>query len=109
MTVVRFFTNRLGLITGFEINGHTGYSSAGEDIVCASVSSVAYMVANTLTEVLHLRTNTQVDGGFMCIKLSTADAAKAQDILKGLELHIKSLSNDYPKNIKVKFGGVRNA
>lgn len=101
MTVVRFSKNRLGLINGFEISGHTDFASAGEDIVCASVSSAAYLVVNTITDVLHIEADVQIDDGYMAIKLGTTGAQKAQAILKGLELHIKNLSNDYPKNIKV--------
>ena len=37
---------------GFCISGHAGAGSAGRDIVCAAVSSAAYMAANTLTDVI---------------------------------------------------------
>ena len=37
---------------GFCISGHAGAGSAGRDIVCAAVSSAAYMAANTLTDVV---------------------------------------------------------
>ena len=37
---------------GFEISGHSGYAEQGSDIICASVSSAAYMAVNTVTEII---------------------------------------------------------
>ena len=38
----------------FTVKGHSGSANAGEDIVCAAVSSAVYMAANTVTEILGL-------------------------------------------------------
>ena len=40
------------LLKGFEIKGHSGYADEGEDVICATVSSAAYMAANTVTEII---------------------------------------------------------
>lgn len=101
MTNVEFFKTPLGVLTGFEIRGHSGFESVGKDIVCASVSSAAYMTANTITDVLNLDADITVEDGYMSVRLSESSANKAQAILKGFELHITSLSDDYPKNIKL--------
>ena len=45
----------------------------------------------------------------MRLLLSQEEAQRAQTLLKGFELHMVSLSEDYPENVKVKYGGVRNA
>ena len=50
---------------GFLIKGHSGFAESGEDIVCASVSSVAYMVANTITEILKVNAKIEVNDGKM--------------------------------------------
>ena len=39
-------------LTGFDISGHAMFAESGSDIVCASVSSAAYMAANTVTAVI---------------------------------------------------------
>ena len=38
-------------LLGYDISGHSGAGVAGEDVVCAAISSAAYLVANTITEV----------------------------------------------------------
>ena len=88
------------LISGFEISGHSGSANAGEDIICASVSSAAYMAANTVTDVLFISADIEVEDGYMKLSLNEK-VSEAQQILKGLRLHLESLAGDYPKNIKV--------
>lgn len=102
-----FFSTE-GLLTGFEISGHAG-GIEGTDIICAAVSSAAYMTANTILEILHLSPEVSLEDGFMKIVLKKEEAEQAQDILQGLKLHLEELSKDYPRNVKVKYGGVQNA
>lgn len=91
------------------MSGHSGSGNAGEDIVCAAVSSAAYLVANTVTEVMGIKTHPEVGDALMKLELAKEQAVKAQDILKGFELHIRELEKAHPKNIKVIYGGVNNA
>ena len=105
MIKVRFVTDS-GFIKGFELSGHSGYAESGEDIICAAVSSAAYMTANTITDVLNINAQIQVDDGFMTMMLSSADFQKAQDILCGFRLHLTALSEQYKDNITVKFSEV---
>lgn len=99
MIKVSFFISD-NLISGFEISGHSGSANAGEDIICASVSSAAYMAANTVTDVLFINADIEVEDGYMRLSLNEK-LSEAQQILKGLRLHLESLAGDYPKNIKV--------
>ena len=95
-------------ICGFEISGHAGYAAAGEDIVCAAVSSAALMAANTITEILGVSAKAEAESGSMIFNLSETND-KTEAILRGLELHLTELSKQYPLNIKVIYGGVKNA
>lgn len=95
-----------GLITGFCISGHSGYSELGSDIVCASVSSAAFMTANTITDVMCLDADISLSDGFMSLELTQQNAEKASDILQGLKLHLTELSKQYKKYIKVIFSEV---
>ena len=108
MVKVIIFTNR-GILRGFSISGHAGSAAAGKDIVCAAVSSAAYLVANTITEVIGIKAQPKVDKAAMQLELTKEKSIKAQVILKGFELHIKELEKAHPKNIKVIYGGVKNA
>ncbi len=84
----------------FTIEGHSGSAESGQDIVCAAVSSAAYMAVNTITEILGEQVSADVSDGYMKISLSGRNQA-ATDILRGLELHISELEKDYPDFIKI--------
>lgn len=99
MIEVKFFTDD-GYICGFEFSGHSGSAKAGQDIICASVSSAAYMTVNTVTDVIGLDAEIEVHDGFMSFLLHK-NLPEAQQILQGLRLHLESLAKDYPKNIIV--------
>ena len=105
MIKVKFYLSDK-LIKGFEISGHSGSADAGEDIICASVSSAVYMAANTVTDVLFIESEIEVDDGYMKLVVSEK-LSEAQPILKGLRLHLESLAGDYPQNIKVTTSQIR--
>lgn len=93
-------------LKGFEIEGHAGFAVSGKDIVCASVSSAAYMTANTITEIIGA--NASASDGEASMKLLLNEENEAASIvLKGFELHVTQLSKQYPKNIKIIYGGVK--
>ncbi len=99
MIKARFFTED-NLICGYEISGHSGSAEAGQDIICAFVSSAAYMTANTLSEIVGAEIEAEVADGYMNIRV-VSELSEAQQILEGLRLHLRSLAGDYPDNIKV--------
>lgn len=103
MTAVTFYKRADGSLIGFEMSGHSGYGEEGTDIVCASVSSAAYLTANTLLEILHLKADAKVDDAYMKLTVSETDTEKAQDLLKGLELHLNALADDYTNYLIVNY------
>ena len=63
MTEVDFYTAKNGDLLGFHVYGHSGYAEAGEDIVCAAISSAVYMVINTITDIMHIDADVEVEDG----------------------------------------------
>ena len=108
MITVKFFTEHSEL-KGFEVKGHSGLAVRGSDILCAAVSSACYMTVNTLTEVLKVNVDAEVkEDGYM--KAIVSDSTEeAKNLLRGFQIHISSLAKDYPKNLKVIYGGAENA
>ena len=47
MTKIVFFRSG-GVFYGFEEQGHTGYAEAGDDILCAAISSMTMFLINTI-------------------------------------------------------------
>ena len=95
-------------LAGFEIRGHADFADIGEDIVCASVSSAAYMVANTVTDIIRADAKATADDGEMALLVENP-CERTETVLKGLELHLTELVKQYPDNIKIIYGGVKNA
>lgn len=107
MTSVKFFSDKNSLC-GFEISGHSSENCDDEigKIVCASVSSAAYMAANTITDIIGDECEIEIDEAlmfFLCKKPSDATVK----VLRGLKLHLTALADDYSNNIKI-FGGANN-
>ena len=88
-------------LCGFEIQGHAGYAEQGRDIVCAAVSSAAYLTANTLTEVCGCKAKIHEAEGKLSVIVSSKDEETAQVALKGLRLHLDGLSAQYPTYIQI--------
>ena len=97
MIRVRFHTAHDALI-GFTLDGHAGAGVSGQDIVCAAVSSAAYMTANTVTEIIGATADITVDDGYMQVML-TDKIADCQDILSGFQLHLEAMQDQYPNRV----------
>lgn len=105
MIIARLFVAG-GTLEGFKISGHAGCGREGTDIVCAAVSSAAYMAANTITDVIGADCSAEAGDGEMFLSLRSPDD-KSTAVLKGFELHLRELAKSYPNKIKVIYGGVR--
>ena len=97
MITVKFFEDK----SGFEIKGHSGYKKIGSDIICASVSSAAYMAANTISEVVGSEIFAEDKSGYMKILIKDKND-KTNLIVDGLKLHLTELSKQYPKFVIIK-------
>ena len=92
---------RGGELVGFDITGHTGLARSGQDILCAAISSAAYLTANTIIEIISAEAKTAVADGKMSLLVSARDEEKCRSILKGFELHIKQLCEQYPNGVRI--------
>ena len=99
MIRVRFHTAD-DAILGFTLSGHAGAGAHGQDIVCAAVSSAAYMTANTITEIIGAAAEISVDDGYMHLQV-TENAERCGDILSGFRLHIQAHTEEYPNAVQL--------
>ena len=100
MTRSKFFLKN-GRLCGFQLEGHSGAGAEGNDIVCAAVSSAAYLTANTITDVCHCRADVEDSDGHMLVRVEETDAERCQDILQGFRLHMEELEQQYPQHIQI--------
>lgn len=97
MTKVNLLTLANGDLVGFRITDHSGFAESGSDIVCSAISSAAYMTANTVTEIIKVSAEIDVnesDGG-MLLRVFQKDATACRDILQGFKLHMLALEEQY--------------
>ena len=92
------FYKRGEILIGFEIDGHSGYAEAGADVICASVSSVAYMAVNTITDVIGEQADISISDGYFKF-VTDSDRNETKVVLEGLMLHVSALADDYSEYI----------
>lgn len=105
MTKIEIYRGNSGEIVKYLIEGHTGYSDAGTDIVCASVTTAALTAMNGLTDVIGLRIGYEVREGYLeCIlpkDLQESEQYGAKVLLDSMLLTFYSLSEQYPNYISI--------
>ncbi len=84
-----------------EIKGHALYADFGKDIVCSSVSSIVTTTINGIITIDKDAINHEYKNDTLKIEILKNDDITLKLIDNMMELLIK-LSNDYPKNVKIK-------
>ena len=104
MTRCEFFTED-ERITGFSVSGHSGYSEAGSDIVCAAISAVVAMAETTINDVCGAKAKVRVKHEDARITLtlpaSCDEEESVQAVLAGMMLTCVSFAEQYPDYIEV--------
>jgi len=109
MVKAKIFNLKSGKIIGFEISGHSGFAAYGKDIVCAAISSAAYMTINMVVELLKISADVKIDEkeGYMHFRVSKDDTLKCSLVFEGFKLHLILLEEIYSKNLKVSYEEVQ--
>ena len=106
MTTVSFHLEG-SRITGFEIQGHSGYADEGSDIVCAAVTSAVRLCECAINDVLGLEASVKVRQKDASISLKLPNGlgqtneSTCQTLLTALMVHFTELHEEYPENISV--------
>ena len=94
-------------IESFQVEGHSGLASQGEDILCAAVTSAVRLTECAVNDVLGLAAAVRVDEEEALVSLRlpgglapTAEST-CQTLLTGLMLYFTMLHDEYPDNIEV--------
>jgi len=92
---------------GFVIEGHSGYSESGSDIICASVSILSYTALNSMNIVAGISPDdisydVKEETGFLKMK-TIKNSEKTDVIYRNFLVGIELLLEDYSKYITLKF------
>ncbi len=101
MTGVKFLTEN-SVLCGFSVQGHSTLNCGDEQgkLVCAAVSSAAYLTANTILEVIKEKAEVKVDEAEMYIFVKNPKN-ETVTVLEGFKLHLTELAKEYKGNIKI--------
>ncbi len=94
-------------ITGFTVRGHSGWSEAGTDIVCAAVTSAIRLTECAINDILGLGAAVKVREKDASISfklpggLGEANERFCQNLLAALMVYFTQLREEYPDHILV--------
>lgn len=106
MTTVTF-TTKGQRIQAVELRGHAGLATAGEDILCAALTSAIRLVEATVNDVLAVGAAVKVKENetFISLKLpgdmGEDNETACQALLAGLMVYLTDLAGEYPENLTV--------
>jgi uncharacterized protein YsxB (DUF464 family) len=108
MTTITIFEDQAGSYTGFEFDGHAGAAEAGEDIVCAGLSTLGITTVNSI-EIYAAREGTyeesaSKDGGYMKLLLKEPNH-DTQLLIDSMILGLSYLEQQYPQYVRLKRKG----
>ena len=99
MTHITIYRNQENACTGFLCEGHAGYANAGEDIVCAGIST---LVINTINSI-ELLTTTQILAdadeaeGTIVVNFPSGCDDQAKLLVDAMILGLQGIQNNYGK------------
>ncbi len=99
MTRLTIYTNQEGAFSGFCCEGHAGYANAGEDIVCAGISTLVINTINAieqLTEV-NFSADANADAGEISIHFPEGADAQAKLLVDAMILGLQGIQKKYGK------------
>jgi hypothetical protein len=88
------------LIKSVEMKGHANYAEAGQDIVCAAASSIAYTTENAIARFDSKAIDAFDEDGYMMINVLSNDMI-TQKLLENMVELFEQLTRDYPNYIKI--------
>ena len=94
-------SRKKGIITGFEISGHSTYAKPGQDIVCAAVSTLSQAALMGLMQIAEVDIEHKVGNGYIYCEITDSND-KASTILDTMLLGITEIQRQYQDQIKIK-------
>ncbi|NLW21396.1 MAG: ribosomal-processing cysteine protease Prp [Clostridiales bacterium] len=80
MTRIRL-TGRQGTLLGFEVSGHAGAGTEGNDLVCAAISFLATTAANALETVAGVKPRVSQQEAYLKASIKPEQANQATDTI----------------------------
>ena len=109
MTQVTVECRPSGSVHSIVVSGHSDYAQAGEDIVCAAISTLTQSLVMTLTTMYTPKPKTDIDDGRLSCQLpmySGSVQGEVSALLRHTVFALMSLAVDHPQHISVVIDGL---
>ena len=111
MIIVNFYKDKQGYIKRYVISGHSDYDEYGRDIVCSAVSILSQTALMSFVSVCKVDEDDLIysidEDGFLDVSipenLDDKTREEIQIIMKTMEVGIKSIIENYPENVTLKY------
>lgn len=110
MINIVFFKDKKGNILRYTIKGHANYDEEGKDIICSAVSVLGQTALMSFVSVGNISENDidyKISDGNLDVKITYEKEDKnnydIQIIMKTLEVGIKSIIENYPGYVTLKY------
>ena len=94
MIVITKYDNRI------TIKGHANYAPLGQDIVCASVSTLVQVLIKCIEDITEDKIEYSIRPGMVDIKFGNL-SEKAQLLVSSFFIGAQMISEQYPNNVKI--------
>lgn len=91
-------------IVCISLEGHSGYSEEGSDIVCSAVTTISCAIGDGILNVLNIKANCLAKEGCIHIDIennSPEEIDRCQVLMETLLLGLKNIESNYGGYIKV--------
>ncbi|HIZ66136.1 MAG TPA: ribosomal-processing cysteine protease Prp [Candidatus Blautia pullicola] len=105
MIKVTIYQDEQQRISGFALEGHAGYASQGQDIVCAAVSALAQNTVNSIERFTADDFTAEVDeeNGGLYVNIQPNYSKETKLLLDSLILGLQGIEEEYMEYIDVIF------
>ncbi len=99
MTHVTIYTNQKKAFTGFSCEGHAGYADAGEDIVCAGISTLVINTVNSIEALTQTPVQAKEDAaeGTIHVNFPSGCHSDAKLLVDAMILGLQGIQTNYGK------------
>ena len=97
MTHITIYRNQKNVFTGFCCEGHAGYANAGDDIVCAGISTLVINTINSIDSLTNssFHLETEEESGLIDFTFEESADHDAQLLVESMILGLQGIQNDY--------------
>lgn len=105
MIVIEIIKSQNGKLVELKVEGHAGYGSFGEDIVCSAVSVLTQTAVLGLLNVACIDLKYKISDGLLYFKIPKAlegqKKIQTDAIVQTMVLGLKNISDSYLENIRI--------